>query len=276
MLKRDTATPSEEAQQLRRQITENDPIYDVTDVAHVLGIEQSSVLRHIRNGDLVATKLGKNYRIRKSELTAFRERVEAEAAEEARRTRIRRDVARRMEEYKAKPATAKAWTAIQCDNCGETALLRVIQELDRTSSLYRRGEYAWRGKCDMCGENFNLPTDESDLKSFATQEEEAAAAAAIARRMATAQAEADDVVMTLRVNRPEQCWHVADCEACDCRASAAAKIVAKDDRYVTDGLCYYCRARYERTLAPSTEGKTIEDLAIGNESVYWKNARIPL
>ena len=47
------------------------PLLTVTEVAEVLRVSNMTVYRLIKSGELAALRVGKNYRIRESELEAF-------------------------------------------------------------------------------------------------------------------------------------------------------------------------------------------------------------
>src|SRR5438309_840769 len=116
--------PSERAKQLRQR-NEEDPSHNVSDAAYFLNVDESTVLRLIRNGDIAATKLGKEYRIRESELLDFQRRTDEDAREEARQARARRRFQELYLARRTNPVTAAHWAHIICRTCGDSGLLQL-------------------------------------------------------------------------------------------------------------------------------------------------------
>src|SRR5919201_4299947 len=154
--------PSEDAKRLRQEIF-SDPLLDATSAAHVLGVDTSTILRRIRNDEIVAIKLGREYQIPQSELRAYIERAKEEESRRIRTARVKRNVQEKVEKFRSTPALARSWGVGVCPNC-------VIHVLVKREWESNNGQWQWVGHCEACSQNLTLLVNE--VMSFDEAEKE--------------------------------------------------------------------------------------------------------
>lgn len=136
--------PSDLAKKLRGELfATQEKTLNVTDVAHVLDRDESTVLRIIRSGDLPATKRGREYEIAESDLREYVERKEQQRREDISRGRIKREVQEEYEQIRGTPA-ADWWSYQICPDCRSPMLLRARRPAG--SPEY----WCWHGTCRAC------------------------------------------------------------------------------------------------------------------------------
>lgn len=158
MSERPRREPSQDAKQLRDEIYE-DPLYSAADVAYVLSLDTSSVLRMIRNGELAALKIGRQYQIPRSEVRSYIKRAQDEEIGKIRVARAQREVREKATRLLKDANVARRIGITLCTNC----TCDVLVELD-TGSQYG----IWRGRCSACEASLELSID--DVTSLADAE----------------------------------------------------------------------------------------------------------
>ncbi len=140
-----------------------EPIYDVDEAAKRLGVDGSTIRRHIQNGDIIAFKLGKKYRIAQSDLRDFVARLRQESLDKVRDESLTRDLRARSARLQANAITAKEWGQTPCRQCTRPVLVQQQRNEDDS----RRG---WKGTCGWCQSELDLPL--LDAASFAAVKED--------------------------------------------------------------------------------------------------------
>jgi hypothetical protein len=145
--------PSERARRFREQLIPSDS-YNLVDVAHILGIDESSVRRYIRAGDLVAFNLGREYMVAERDLRAYIEGQQARQREKQRVMGIRREVIGIFNRVKNTPAANELTLAI-CRECGHETILKYWEY----SGEFEYGwetHAGWSGTCKFCNSEQKL------------------------------------------------------------------------------------------------------------------------
>src|SRR5579864_862017 len=155
--------PSERARALREKLFPSDG-YNVVDVGHVLGVDSSTVRRYIRDGELIAAKVGKEYIVTEQDLCDYVERQIARKREQQRIGRVKREVEAHYQQVRGTVA-AHRWRYTTCYDCASPVMLHYdgFDEGD--------GVYIWSGQCGVCGQSCFLKTRSDE--SIAAEDEAA-------------------------------------------------------------------------------------------------------
>jgi excisionase family DNA binding protein len=136
---------SERARLFRERMIPPDS-FRVVDVAYILGVDPSSVLRYIRAGTLFATNVGREYLVAEQDLQNYIEGQQARRREKQRAARIRREVMEVYNRVKNTPA-AEDLTLATCRHCGHETILQLDRKVRDDGFNVR-----WTGPCQFCGE----------------------------------------------------------------------------------------------------------------------------
>jgi excisionase family DNA binding protein len=139
---------SEQARLFKERMIPPDS-FNVVDVAYILGVDSSSVLRYIRAGDLFATNVGREYLVAEQDLRNYMEGQQSRRREKQRVARIRREVMAVYHRVKNTPA-AEDLTLATCRHCGHETILK--RDFDYKGS----GGTIWVGNCQFCREYQNI------------------------------------------------------------------------------------------------------------------------
>jgi excisionase family DNA binding protein len=126
--------------------------FNVVDVAYILGVDPSSVLRYIRAGELFATNMGREYLVAEQDLRTYIEGQQSRRREKQRVARIRREVMEVYNRVKNTPA-AKELTLATCRVYGHESILELWGGLGFNAR--------WDGTCKFCGRDQHLDYDRS-------------------------------------------------------------------------------------------------------------------
>jgi excisionase family DNA binding protein len=107
---------SAEAKQLQAEIFEG-RLYTAKSVAYILNLDTSSILRMVRNGELAALKIGRQYQIPDSEVRAYTKRAQDEEIGKVRLARIRREVVAKAAVLRKDSGVARRVGITLCTNC---------------------------------------------------------------------------------------------------------------------------------------------------------------
>ncbi len=158
------------AQDASAQDVYGEKLYDVAEAAQALQVDASTIRRHVNNGDILAFKLGKKWRITQSDLYGFVAQLRQDRLDKAQEERLTREITATINRLKSNAITAQEWAITTCRRCTKPVLVR-----DHLGS--------WQGDCRWCDDKLNLASD--NVKSFATIEREhVATARARIKRMA--------------------------------------------------------------------------------------------
>jgi excisionase family DNA binding protein len=120
--------------------------FSVVDVAYILDVDRSSVLRYIRAGTLFATNVGREYLVTEQDLQSYIEGQQSRRREKQKAARIRRDVMEVYNRVKNTPA-AEELTLATCRHCGHETILQ--RDWEPRNDGFNGG---WSGPCRFCGE----------------------------------------------------------------------------------------------------------------------------
>jgi excisionase family DNA binding protein len=139
------------------------------DVAHVLGVDVSTVRRYIRDGHLAAVRVGQELIIMEEDVRAFVEAQREKKRENQRVARVRQEIDEYIRNVRSTPL-AQEVALTYCPKCIRLTPLTLYANRDA-------GIVVWRGPCRYCGETFDLDYDQCRSLAETTAVEEQAATA---------------------------------------------------------------------------------------------------
>lgn len=189
----------ERIRELRKELIGQD--LEVDDVARILDLERSTVLRYLREQVIIGYQIGRTYRVSEDELRTYKERLLAQEREQQRRKRISADIEQKFALW-ARAQPEKQWAKTECPECGSVMLSSATQSYDADLDTY----YDVRqGSCEVCGQKSSWHPSKEEI-------------AQIANEAQWAKVEAD---VRYQLERLRQAGKVADeghCDRCGCLA----------------------------------------------------------
>jgi excisionase family DNA binding protein len=140
----ETHTPqaSSTAESLKKELFGTD--LSVEDVAYVLDLDKSTVLRYLREGRLFGFQIGREWRIPESALRDYKTKIIEERTHTIRRAEAERRVDEKLARVNDPAVEPPKWAKIWCLECG-TAQFGSYGEDGST------GEAWYSTRCNYCG-----------------------------------------------------------------------------------------------------------------------------
>lgn len=154
-------------EKLRQELTAD--LLTADQVARVLKLERSTVLRYLRDHQLVGFQLGRQWMIPEAEVRAFVQRQADREREAAKLAASEAEVKRKFELW-SKTKRHQKWDIYQCYDCGNNTLL-VHDELQDRGTLPNGRELLTTvrvGKCEFCGYTTTISESSELYKTWAS------------------------------------------------------------------------------------------------------------
>lgn len=101
---------SPEARRLKKELFGEELTAD--DVAYILGLDRTTVLRYLRDGELTGYQIGREWRIERDEIRDYKGRLRREARKATRRIELQRRLEQLQREH-----VYNRWQLTVCENC---------------------------------------------------------------------------------------------------------------------------------------------------------------
>jgi excisionase family DNA binding protein len=139
----EAGTPTERAESLKAELFGSD--LSVAEVAHILDVDRTTVLRYLRDNEIFGYQLGREWRIPEYEIRAYRDRLMEARRTEVRHASVGADIDKRLPLLNAHAVEDDAlpWAKIWCPTCGGPVLSKLDFDEDTGHTWYE-------GECKSC------------------------------------------------------------------------------------------------------------------------------
>jgi excisionase family DNA binding protein len=156
----DTLRSDERVKKLRWELMADHLTAD--QVAEILGLERSTILRYLRGHELVGYQLGRRWMIPEVELRAFMQRQLEQEREAARVAAGEAEAIRKCKLWSA-TRPYKRWAVHRCAECGHDSFLcwdDADEQYEDIEGFYVGLKVVRRGRCEVCGTEANVASAE--------------------------------------------------------------------------------------------------------------------
>jgi excisionase family DNA binding protein len=215
---------------LRRELIE--PDLTVDEVAAILSLERSTVLRYLRDHVIVGYQNGRTYLVPEEELRAYKQRLIDRERDRQRIKEIAADIERKYELW-VRTRPDDSWAKEECPQCGSTMLSSETQFHHADYDIY----YPVRlGTCAVC--NFALEREafEGSLQDFNKAQQRAHFEDEVDRQLGVLQ----DAHLEATKDRCKQCGYWALFQPPTIDELDFLELNAQDASATLIGTCQHC------------------------------------